>query len=102
MKDDYPMVAPAYAKERSALAKKIGLSNATQQTCGEFSEPGGLGFIRGYGAAEELSKRLYPMKSVAIAPLGACSENREKTTEVVRGSACTSRSSLHLQNYRTG
>ncbi|MGI9503317.1 MAG: MucR family transcriptional regulator [Geminicoccaceae bacterium] len=25
MKDDYPMVAPAYAEKRSALAKKIGL-----------------------------------------------------------------------------
>ena len=25
LKDDYPMVAPAYAERRSALAKKIGL-----------------------------------------------------------------------------
>ncbi|MEM9442168.1 MAG: MucR family transcriptional regulator, partial [Pseudomonadota bacterium] len=25
LKDDYPMVAPAYAETRSALAKKIGL-----------------------------------------------------------------------------
>lgn len=25
LKDDYPMVAPAYAEQRSALAKKIGL-----------------------------------------------------------------------------
>jgi predicted transcriptional regulator len=25
LKDDYPMVAPAYAATRSALAKKIGL-----------------------------------------------------------------------------
>ena len=29
LKDDYPMVAPAYAKERSALAKKIGLGKKT-------------------------------------------------------------------------
>ena len=29
LKDDYPMTAPAYAKERSALAKKIGLGKKT-------------------------------------------------------------------------
>jgi len=31
LKDDYPMVAPAYAKERSALAKKIGLGKRTRK-----------------------------------------------------------------------
>jgi predicted transcriptional regulator len=29
LKDDYPMTAPAYAKQRSALAKKIGLGRKT-------------------------------------------------------------------------
>ena len=30
LKDDYPMVAPAYAATRSALAKKIGLGRKTE------------------------------------------------------------------------
>ncbi len=31
LKDDYPMVAPEYAKARSALAKKIGLGKKTRR-----------------------------------------------------------------------
>ena len=31
LKDDYPMVAPEYAKARSALAKKIGLGKKTKR-----------------------------------------------------------------------
>ena len=30
LKDDYPMVAPAYAEQRSALAKKIGLGRKAE------------------------------------------------------------------------
>ncbi|MGF1474792.1 MAG: MucR family transcriptional regulator [Geminicoccaceae bacterium] len=32
--DDYPMVAPAYAKQRSQLAKKIGLGTKARTTTG--------------------------------------------------------------------
>ncbi len=35
LKDDYPMTAPAYAKERSALAKKIGLGKKTKREKGK-------------------------------------------------------------------
>ncbi len=35
LKDDYPMTAPAYAKERSALAKKIGLGKKTTRRKGK-------------------------------------------------------------------
>jgi len=31
LKHDYPMVAPAYAKQRSALAKKIGLGTQSRK-----------------------------------------------------------------------
>jgi predicted transcriptional regulator len=31
LKDDYPMVAPAYARARSAIAKKIGLGKMTKR-----------------------------------------------------------------------
>ncbi len=35
LKDDYPMVAPEYAKARSALAKKIGLGKKTTRGKGK-------------------------------------------------------------------
>ena len=35
LKDDYPMVAPAYAKARSALAKKIGLGTKARRKKGK-------------------------------------------------------------------
>lgn len=38
---DYPMVAPAYARQRSELAKKMGLGQSRSTTDGDTSDQGG-------------------------------------------------------------
>lgn len=39
LKADYPMVAPAYAEQRRAMAKTIGLGRRRADTSGKASKP---------------------------------------------------------------